>query len=409
MNKKRWCCKSSLEDDLNRVGIEFKDESINIYFPHGYRIPNDVNQQRESVIDLLNTMSLTKDNEEVEMLKTNKGSASSFPINSYLWILNDYINNGLFNVNEKVYVQSQRGKTNWKKTFSTTPLFSKQGAVYLQPFVEKNTVTENVITEIHTYCINDSINQIGWLFGDLSKIDYKIINYNKELYLSILNDELKRAFNDRVKTLLKHLILIINNKFNNNEFEEIDNVLTNNYNYAWEKMIDKIFGNDSIENYRPILKWSNLPEKVADPHMRPDTIIKKLNSRELYIIDSKYYKYGIVYGGKLPGAEDIDKQITYGDYCSNPKNFSEPLEYDTDKIYNAFIIPYNKENNRFDYNDNIRYIGFAESKARNNQEDYSHKKVALILMDTKYLIDCYLLKENKKTSELINSIKNGLK
>lgn len=411
MSNKKWYCKKSTEDELGRVGIEFKNEYINIYFPHGYRLPKeeDINAQREAVIDLLNTMSLTKDIDEKGYLREKNGDISGFPVNSYLWLLNDYINNGLFNIREKVYIQSQKGKINWKRTFSTTPIFSEQGAVYLNPYVEKNTKIDNIITEIHAYCINDCIEQIGWLFGNIEKVDYKILNFNKELYLNVLNEELKKTFNDRVKTMLNNMIVIIKNKFNNNKTEMIDDILTLNYHYAWEKMIDKVYGNDSIENYRPELSWNNLPEKVPNPHMRPDTINIDKSKRELFIIDSKYYKYGIIRGGKLPGAEDIDKQITYGDYCSDSKNFIEPIEYDTDKIYNAFILPYNKEDNRFNYCDNVKFIGFAESKARTGRERITHKRVALILMDTKYLIDCYLLKQNKKCNELLDSIRCVLK
>lgn len=409
--KKIWRCKSCLEEEFERVGIKFTNESIDIYFPLGYNIPDDkqTNLQRKAVIDLLSTMSLAKVTDENIDLKNEDGNIEGCPIQAYLWILNDYISNGLYSQKEKVYLQSQRGKVNWKRTFSTTPLFSDQGAIYLNPYVDKKRTIDNIITEIHALCINHSIEQIGWLFGNLEKVEFSYDSRNKNYYIQVLSEELRKSFNDRKKTLLKNMILIIKNEFEDNSFESVNDILTENYSHAWEKMIDYVFGNDSIIKYRPVLKWCGLPEKVRDPHMRPDTIIKRKNKNELFIIDSKYYKYGILNNGSLPGAPDIDKQITYGEYCSNLYNFDEPLEYDTDKIYNAFIVPYNKKNNRFNYTDNFVYIGYAESKARNNNPNSeSYKKVALLLMDTKYLIDCYLHKEKSNTDMLVDSILAGL-
>ncbi len=410
-NEIKWECKSCLEEEFGRVGIKFEEKSISIFFPLGYDIPSkeEINRQRKAVFDLLTTMSLAKTKDDNGEHKTQNGDIVDFPINSFLWILNDYISNGLYNEKEKIFVQSQRGKINWKRTFGTTPFFSEQGAIFLNPYVDKKRTIDNIITEIHAMCINYSIEQIGWLFGDLEKIEYQYDTNNKNNYIQILTEELGKSFNDRKKALLGNMITILNSKADGESFENINNILTSNYNHAWEKMIDYVFGNDSIDNYRPVLSWHNLPEKVRDPHMRPDTIIKRKKQKELFIIDSKYYKYGVIKNGSLPGAEDIDKQITYGDYCSNQYNFNEPLEYDTDKIYNAFIVPYNKKDNRFNYNDDFVYIGYAESKARNNNlKAASHKKIALLLMDTKYLIDCYLHRKQSNTSMLVDSILNGL-
>ncbi len=409
-SNKAWHCKSCLEDDYNRVGIKFSEDGIDIYFPLGYDIPLDteVNLQRKAVIDLLFTLSLTKEIDSENDFTRKTGNATNFPIYSYLWILNDYINNGLYNVKEKRYIRSQTGKVNWKRTFSTVPIYSKQGAIYLDPYVEKDLVVDNIITEIHALCINHSIEQIGWLFGNIEKVNFKYNDKNKNYYLSILDEELRRSFSDKKKTLISNMIAIIKSKVNDNSFEKISNILTLNYNHAWEKMIDSVFGNDLIENYRPELTWNGLPEKVSTIHMSPDTVIKNKKNRELFIIDSKYYKYGVINNGKLPGAEDIDKQITYGDYCSNPNNFDKPLEYDINKIYNAFVVPYNKNDNRFNYRSDIVYLGYAESRARNTTDSFLHKKVALVLIDTKYVIDCYLKKEIKDADKLLDSIREGL-
>ena len=411
MNNRIWVCKSCLEDEFGRVGIKFEKNKVSIYFPLGYNIPSNEfpNLQRKSVIDILTTMSLSKIKDLYDDYENEIGSIDVFPIHAYLWVLNDYISNGLYNEKEKVYIRSQVGKTNWKRTFATNALYSEQGAIYLTPYVDKKRTIDNIITEIHALCINHSIEQIGWLFGKVEKVDYKYDNKHKDYYIQVLNEELRKSFNDRKKTLLINMLSIIKGKFDYNSTESVNDILTTNYSHAWEKMVDSVFGNDSIKNYRPELKWCNLPRKVSDPLMRPDTIIKRKNKRELFIIDSKYYKYAVIDNGNLPGAEDIDKQITYGDYCSNPHNFDKPLEYDIEKIYSAFIVPYNKYNNKFRFNDDFVYAGYAESKARtNNSGNSQHKNIALMLMDTKYLIDCYLHKSKANSDDLVDSILAGL-
>ena len=400
MNKKIYKCLPS-ED---KVGIEFIKDSINIFFPLGYDIPHYDDEkiqkieEKKAILDLMKTISLCKNNGENYKYNYNYGKNKEIPINSYLWLLNDYLNNGLYNAKEKHYIESQNGKINWKRTFNTQPLFSNDEIVYLNPIVEVNTRLDNIITEIHAKCINICINKIGWLFGNIKKCEGYKQSLPDAVYISILKKELAISFNDKKKTLINHLIKVVLNASDIDGLDSTNNLLVDNYYYAWERMVSGVFGNDNenLKKYFPSIKWNLKYGEYYNPKMRPDTVIKK--EHKLYILDAKYYKYGVIEGGSLPGAGDIDKQITYGEF--NNKKFEE--------VYNAFILPYNKNNNPFGSNSNILDIGNVENNARiGNQTEY-FKKVAIILVDTKYLIDCFFKREKKQESDLIESIMRAL-
>lgn len=398
MNSRIFKCLPS----TNKVGVEFNKDIINIYFPAGYDIPKESNEivQKSSILDILKTISLCKNNGEGYEYNYNSGEEKEIPINSYLWLLNDYLKNGLYNVKEKHYIVSQKGKINWKRTFETKPFFSNNEIVYLNPKVEINTKTDNIITEIHAICINICIDKIGWLFGDFERCDGYKQSLSDEMYIDILNRELLSSFEDKKKTLLNHLIKVLSNLTDNDQLDYKNDLLVDNYHYAWEVMIRKIFGNDNdnLKKYFPKIEWRLKYSKEPKPSMRPDSVINKGDT--LYIIDAKYYRYGVDENGSLPGAEDVDKQITYGEF--NNKNFEQ--------VYNAFVMPYNKNDNRFKNDKIILDIGNVQNNARIYEENKeTFRKVAAILIDTKYVIDCYFKREKKLEKELIESIINSIK
>lgn len=397
-NQKMYRCLHS----TSSVGIEFKENIINVYFPLGYKIPDNNNEteEKKSILDLIRTISLCKNNDEYEEYDFDGGQIDNIPVNSYLWIINDYLKNGLYTVHEKKYIQSQKGKINWKKTFKTRPIFNDHEIVYLNPITEVKTQYDNIISEIHSICINISIEKIGWIFGNISKIDNYQRSYTDDIYLDIINKELSKTFNDRKKTLLKHLINIISKNSNNDKSDFVNDLLVNNYQYAWEKMIDYVFGNViNKEDYFPEVIWRFHDDNNPKRTMRPDTIIEKNENKKIYILDAKYYKYGVEKNGSKPGVESVDKQITYGEYNSK--------KYDTEEVYNAFIMPFDMTNDLFKSEEPIKNIGMVESVGRSSTK-YPYEKIVVILMDTKYLIDLYFNRIAKDEKMLINSIMEEL-
>ncbi len=396
-NLRDICYVSSNNLDDNYVGIKFLDDEIKVFFPIGYEIPTNNVECRKSILGLLKTISI-----ESKILKNDlngNDKNNKIPFDSFLWIINDYLNNGLYVDKEKKYIRGQNGKINWKKTLNTQFYISGKNAIYLNPYVEKNTLESNIITDIHAYCVGVSINYIGWLFGDISIPSNNIIEKRLDYYLTILNKTIISSFDDYKKTLLFNLKKILEMIDSNNKLT-LKDYGTNKYEYVWEYMVNKVYGNEKVELYFPNSKYRlvGFNNYVYSSNLRPDTVFSI--DKDVYILDSKYYKFGITKNTMhLPNTDSIQKQITYGEHIkTNFKNFK--------KVYNAFILPFNKNNNPFGLNNNIEYVGFAESSWKNNLSNNFYEKVSVILLDTKYLIDCYNKYTDNSLEKMAASIQN---
>lgn len=395
-NLKDICYVSSNYSNDNYVGIKFLDDDIEVYFPMGYEIPSDNSECRKSIISLLKTISIERIlNKSDSKYSLNNGKDKEIPINSFLWIIDDYLNNGLYTDKEKIYKKGKNGKINWKKTLNTKFYISNNSAIYLDPYVEKNTLEDNIITDIHAYCVGVSIDYIGWIFGNIPRPNNNIKVERIAYYVSIINKELIQSFDDKKKTLLMNLKMIL--EMSGGDYKiKMKSIGTNSYEYIWEYMVNSVYGNLDPKLYFPNSKYHliGFDDDIESSILRPDTVLEV--EKDLYILDSKYYKYGITKNpSDLPSTDSIQKQITYGDYAKNKIQKHK-------KIFNAFIIPYNKHNNKFGLEKNIEYVGFAESSWRNSKALYDH--ISVILIDTKFLIDCYNKQTDNDISKLLASI-----
>ena len=396
-NLKDICVVSSNTIDDNYVGIKFIDDEVKVYFPLGYEIPEENAECRKSIINLIKTISVGNRliNSDSKLLMNN-GKEDEIPFNSFIWIINDYLNNGLYTDKEKIYIQNQNGKINWKKTLNTRFYISGNNVVYLNPYVEKNTLEDNIITDIHAYCVKVSIEYIGWIFGNISVPENNIVENIFSYYITILNKEIIHSFDDRKKTLLINMKKILEMSGGRNK-SKLKNYGTTQYEYIWEYMVNEVYGNENVNKYFIKTKYHLLGfDKVIEAtSLRPDSILSV--EKDIYILDSKYYKYGITRNPlHLPNTDSVQKQITYGEHIENNYNY--------EKIYNAFILPYNKYKNPFELSNNIEYVGFSESSWKNENSSKYYEKVSVILIDTRYLIDCYTRSNDNNIDKLIASI-----
>ena len=395
----------------NFVGLKYKNNKIHIYLPLGFDIPkkieekNYINEIKAKIILLLKSISLIKSIDTSSLLYGKENELENeIPFDSFLWIINDYVNNGLYQKIDKTYNKYGKGKINWKRTLNGEHYFSNNNIVYLNPYYETNYQKDNLITELNNYCLKISNNYIGFLFGNIktpySNMTMEIVSLNKKYYLNIINKELIKTFNERKKTLLLHMKKVIDMTSNEN-YEMKGMFGTYKYEYVWEKLVNYTLGTKelNIKDYFPQSYWNIINKKREKDisRLKPDTILKDIKNNKIYILDAKYYKYGITSNMKdLPHTDSIQKQITYGDHIANNFNYSR------DNIYNAFIIPYNKNKNAFELSNNIEYLGFAESDWR--KKFYNYERIALILVDTQYILNCYFKKEISDIKKLIESI-----
>lgn len=398
MNR-RWKCYYALENlnDKNFVGIKFFKDEIKIFFPLGYQIPKDENEQRKSIIELLQTLNLVSNDYSNEDTSYFYGDNSSIPVNSYIWLIQDYLKNGLYNIQEKKFEFGQSGKINWKKTFNQKFFEQNNNLVYLDLVVEKKQSVNNIITNIHAYCLRKCINVIGWLFGEIQKPETTIVEKDAKRYVQVIDKEILSTFNDRRKLLLHHIKKVLTDSIHTDSLDNIIDIGTNKYYIAWEKMVDKVYSTELAKEYFPDSTWVIGGNPYPNSKKRPDTILTK--DFIMYILDSKYYKYGVTGNTEhLPSTADVEKQITYGENIKN--NYKEKFN----DVYNAFILPYNKCFNKFGKNENIEYIGFAKSNWK--KSEFYYENIALVLIDTRFIIESYFGNVWDSRGELIERIES---
>ena len=152
-------------------------------------------------------------------------------------------------------------------------------------------------------------------------------------------------------------------------------------------MIDSLFnGLEDTNEFNPKGEWFLEDRGTFDSSsLRPDTVL--LDDKAVYIIDSKYYRYGATGDIKngLPTTQSIQKQITYAKHTYESKN--KEVE-----IYNAFLLPYDIKKDK--EVGPMRHIGYARSKWE--KQNRSYEKIHTFLIDLRFVIRNYDKKDNSK-------------
>lgn len=140
-------------------------------------------------------------------------------------------------------------------------------------------------------------------------------------------------------------------------------------------------------------KFDNI--KVLDPACGECALLDSVKK-----IKGKGYKYGWTgIPEHLPNGSSINKQITYGEYLEKYKGI------DTNSLFNAFIMPYNMEQNYFELTSVVGNIGEAVGDWRHNKKFY--ERIQGIVMDTRYLMYHYTgnpMKEKVALADCIEAV-----
>lgn len=381
------------------VGIRIEDGEINIYVPQVFR--KEQNYKRDLLLFLKSISLIGKPDKE----KLNKGSNNLdnvWPINSYLWIIKDYLENGFYYNREKVYSNSYSGKIEWKKTMKQIPIYSDGNIIYDKLVTSKMAASNDLIAQIYKLCLKQSIEKIGWVYNYNLKVDVQQIVSTSEMVATV-RKEISNTFDDIKRMRFNHMLKILKTTEGNKVVSNEYTYGIENYYYVFETMVDKLF--DGIKEsekkkYNPNGYWQlNNQKPGLASSLRPDTILKK--DGVTYILDAKMYQYGVTQDVRdLPETQSIQKQITYGDYAYHQLN--------ENKVRNAFILPYNKklkcfveDTNTLKYNDgNLAYFGQAYTDWRNTEDQKDYEKVYAFGIDFNYLLKNY----NKPDYIIIDSL-----
>lgn len=403
---------ASLSEKDYFVGIKYENESLRINFPLGYKRASTEEELKKDVLNLIEVLSSLSDANEsfIENQKIAHKENVVFPIHAYLYLIKDFLTKSYYFEKEVVYTKSSNGKANWAKTArQVKPLLQDDSVFYTEFITRKVKHNENeLISQIHQYCVWESFSKIGWLFSSFIPVKPRI-KFNKSLFLSIIKTKLSQTFNEKTMLLFNYMIDVIEFLDKSSETKNYT-YGTNEFEYIWESMVDSAFGEKDKTKYYPHCYWeidgkeySSDQLEFKQSALRPDTIMitdKGTENQKTFVLDSKYYRYGESRQlNHLPMSGSIIKQIAYAEYIENKEN--EGKFNRSKSIHNAFIMPF--ESKKVD--ENMKFVGSAKTDYKTG--DKSYYKIKAILVDTKWLMENHN-RNDKMIKELAELIERGM-
>ena len=407
----KHCHVNTNEEGDRFVGVRIDTDHMTVHFPIGYELSNTDAEVRNDIMNLIRVLSefTTKTERLISIHKSNSVESVEFPIHAYKYVIEYFFSIGgkYYTETDVVYKTNSKGNQDWSKTFKKqSPLiYQKNGVnnlIYTNFTVRTSTPNDQkLITLINRNCVYEAFQRLGWLYGPYVP-EHPGITLDGKTSITILRNKLANTNDDKKKQLFQSMLDILtfmDNKSSDKEFY----YGTGEFEWVWEKLIDRAFGVRYKEEYFPRAKWKlKFCKDTETRPLMPDTIM--IHDGKYYVLDAKYYKYGITgRSDHLPNGSSINKQITYGEYLEKYKQVNFVL------IYNAFIMPYSKNNNLFDLHANVGHIGEAtgdwkgESKTH---EQKTYERIQGIVIDTKYLMNNYLGNTEKMKIELVVCIES---
>ena len=397
------CHVNTNDDGDSFVGVKADTDDAIIYFPIGYQLPANDDDLRVDINNLLGVLAaFMKEDRVIEVSKFEAPRTVDFPMHAYLKVIRSFLRMGRYYIEtDPQFRTDTKGKTSWPRTVrEQRALVQKNGSLVFTNMTVRS-VTPNAnkqITQIHRFCVYEAFEKMGWLYvpfmpdkpGPHPGIKESIYILDKKLVAT--NDDVEQELFNAMRDMLVYIDERSSDKqyfFGTDFFENV-----------WERMIDKAFGVEDKEQYFPRTRW--LLDYGRDKEKRPlqpDTIM--IYGDKCYVLDAKLYRYG--WDPKpehLPNSADINKQITYGEYIEQTRHLPN------EKLYNAFIMPYNKENNLFMLNSNFGNIGEAVSDWKPNVKNY--ERIQGIVVDTRYLMYNYIGTSDQQKKEMAVCIEKVL-
>lgn len=404
-------CHVNKNDDGDRfVGIKADSDNAMVYFPIGYQLPATEQDLRQDILHLISVLAEFTDRTDrvLTMQKFEAPQSVDFPINAYMEVINYFMEqNGYYTKKEPEYKNGDRGKIDWAKTLrKKRPLIQSNGTpAYTQYTVRVSSPNDkNMITQIHKFCVYESFSKLGWLFTPYLP-EKPTIPRNDKMFLILLREKLANTYNDKDKRLFSSMIAMI--EYLDEKTKEKQFYFgTDRFEYVWEKLIDRVFGEKNKVDYFPKTRWTlRTGKKKINAALEPDTIM--LHDDKIYVLDAKYYKFGLTGNpNDLPESSSINKQITYGEYIYTQRRFKEKYGEDV-PVYNAFIMPYNANDNLFGSTDIYTNIGEATGDWK--IAGHKYERVQGILVDIRYLMYHYTGKPKNQIMRLAQSIESAFK
>ena len=90
------------------VGIKIENDNVKLFIPQVFREEKE-NIKNDRLL-FLKSLALAKTFDKQSVKKGNDANNDVWPIDSYLWIIRDFLENGYYYNREKIYSRSNSGK-----------------------------------------------------------------------------------------------------------------------------------------------------------------------------------------------------------------------------------------------------------------------------------------------------------
>lgn len=333
------CHNATKGDDF--VGIKVTSSDFEVVFPIGYKIPDKDVEIRRDIRRLVYILGQYTEKNERNLPAKAVGVrvAVGFPLTAYMNVIEYFysIGGNYYIERETNYKLSIKGRQDWSRTLKRIlPLVQGDNElpsfIYTNFIVREKTPNDNsLITEINRYCVYEAFKIIGWMYSDYHPADIQTTR-SKELWPNAIIKRLTSTNDDQKQRLFQSMLDILRYEGQVPHYNELY-YGTLSFENVWERMIDSMFGTEDRREYQPKTMWVlDDGNKKVNMSLRPDSIM--YYSNEYYILDAKYYQYGVTGSvNDLPSTESITKQILYGEHIELK------LGYDPNKIHNIFIMP----------------------------------------------------------------------
>ena len=349
------------------------------------------------VLEKYKTLNKSQKSVVKSNVNTNIAKIGDIGIGVLFKIIDDYLENGYFKSNKKIYSQSVGRKIDFTKTIKKiVPYYVDSSFVYPNYIkVSNNTDEYDLLRLIHKYVVYKVSKILEFYYGDLAVDEIEEFNINLDYCIDYLNMELSNSTNDYKTELIINLLGYFQAAKSDGTMELF--IETSNFDKIWEDMLRRVFCNVKHTDYYFNTEWVLYENgKRSNKSSQLDLIFieEKLNEILVYVIDAKYYSYNSNNPhGTLPQTTDINKQIGYLYYVRQKINEKFPSINDK-KYYNLFMLPFSSEKQ-------IELFGYATSQIDKSEIVYGLNVDILILMKQ------YLRPAN--TKKLVNKLKQELK
>ncbi len=266
------------------------------------------------------------------------------PLGLYLYLIDDYYENGIYTNTENIIECNGTGEILWDRTVAYSPMLLQHGRPYYVELQTRRSVVRehDYIQRLHEYILTEVCRQLEeWELLDFLSLDFLALSEEciddfggEDTALYHIEKELAVQFSTRKQRLLKAMHTFLKEDTAIFETESAIYYGTNAYHDVWEDVCATVLGNcletplrDLFSRKRQVQeKFAKLGENLLTIIERPlwtytgkraKTYIPDIvtiDGDSLYIYDAKYYTPKLEEGispSSQPGIESVGKQFCY--------------------------------------------------------------------------------------------------